>query len=178
MRTACVPGSTLRRTAPHTAYPYHCGSHALRTDAPSTSKAKRNLTRCRTDIPTVSLDAISLVASSCGYYRGQIARRAAQYCTAHLAAQRGRATRLPHRQPPRVQPVAPMRERNCRRPRRPPRRCTAQAPSRAQGHPGGAYRSRNDPHRLPMPRDALPTRLSSFRLLVMASPHLALVGSH
>jgi hypothetical protein len=29
-------------------------------------------------IPTVSLDVISLVASSCGYYRGQIEQRAAQ----------------------------------------------------------------------------------------------------
>jgi hypothetical protein len=28
--------------------------------------------------PTVSLDVISLVASSCGYYRGQIEQRAAQ----------------------------------------------------------------------------------------------------
>jgi len=29
-------------------------------------------------IPTVSLDVISLVAGSCGYYRGQIEPRAAQ----------------------------------------------------------------------------------------------------
>src|SRR5262245_50877706 len=29
-------------------------------------------------IPTVSLDVVSLVASSCGYYRGQIGQRAAQ----------------------------------------------------------------------------------------------------
>jgi hypothetical protein len=29
-------------------------------------------------IPTVSLDVMSLVASSCGYYRGQIEHRAAQ----------------------------------------------------------------------------------------------------
>ena len=28
--------------------------------------------------PTVSLDAISLVASSCGYYRGQIEQRVTQ----------------------------------------------------------------------------------------------------
>jgi hypothetical protein len=28
--------------------------------------------------PTVSLDAISLVASSCGYYRGEIEHRVAQ----------------------------------------------------------------------------------------------------
>src|SRR5215510_11611526 len=30
------------------------------------------------DKPTVSLDVVSLVASSCGYYRGQIGQRAAQ----------------------------------------------------------------------------------------------------
>jgi hypothetical protein len=29
-------------------------------------------------IPTVSLDVISLVASSCGYYKGQIEHRIAQ----------------------------------------------------------------------------------------------------
>ena len=38
-----------------------------------------------------------------------------------------------------------LRERHCRRPRLPPRHDTAQAPSRAQGHPGGAHGRRNDP---------------------------------
>src|SRR6266436_4610539 len=38
---------------------------------------------------------------------------------------------------------------------------------------GGAKR----PHRLIIPRDAMPARLSSFRLLAMASPHWMLVGS-
>jgi hypothetical protein len=33
-------------------------------------------------------------------------------------------------------------------------------------------------HHLAMPRDALPTRLSSFRLLAIASAHWMLVGSH
>jgi hypothetical protein len=36
---------------------------------------KKAQTSCK---PTVSLDVISLVASSCGYDRGQIERRAAQ----------------------------------------------------------------------------------------------------
>ena len=54
--------------------------------------------------------------------------------------------------------------------RLPPRRCTAQALERAQGHPGGAPGRKQQPHRLTMPRDALPTRLSSFCLLAMASP--------
>jgi hypothetical protein len=39
-------------------------------------------------------------------------------------------------------------------------------------------REKKRPHRLTIPRDALPTRPSSFRLLVMASPHWMLVGSH
>src|SRR5229473_615617 len=96
-------------------------------------------------IPTVSLDVISLVASSCGYYRGQIEQRAAHEFAVHLATSRGRAKRLQHRHPPRAQPVAPMRERHCRRPGLTPRSCTDQAPYRDQGQPGGAHGRRNDP---------------------------------
>ena len=95
--------------------------------------------------PTVSLDVISLVASSCGYYRGQIEPRAAHSFAVHVATQRGFAKRIQHRHPPRAQPVAPMRERHCRCPRLTPRRCTDQAPYRALGHPGGAHGRRNDP---------------------------------
>jgi hypothetical protein len=36
-------------------------------------------------IPTVSLDVISLVASSCGYYRGQIEQCAAHEFAVHVA---------------------------------------------------------------------------------------------
>src|SRR5437773_10087198 len=39
-------------------------------------------------IPTVSLDVISLVASSCGYYRSQIEQRAAHEFAVHVATQR------------------------------------------------------------------------------------------
>src|SRR6266446_7791033 len=39
-------------------------------------------------IPAVSLDVISLVASSCGYDRGHIEHRAAHACAVHLATQR------------------------------------------------------------------------------------------
>ena len=138
-------------------------------------------------IPTVSRDVISLVANSCGCYRGQIEQHAAQEFTVHVVTQSGLAKRLPHRHPPRVQPMAPRRERPCRRPRLPPRRGTAQAPSRAQGHPGGAHvpvfhargvpqcpalsrsgtprwrtREEKRPHRLTIPRDAMPAHLSSF----------------
>ena len=70
--------------------------------------------------PTVSLDVIAVVASSCGYSRGHIEPHAAQECTVHVATQRGRAKRLQHRHPPCVQPAAPMRECPCRRPRLPP----------------------------------------------------------
>jgi len=91
-------------------------------------------------IPTVCLNVISLVASSCGYTRGAIEHRVAQSCTAHVATPRGRAERPPHRHPPRAQPVAPLRERHGGCPRLPPRRGTAQAPHREQGLPGGRTR--------------------------------------
>src|SRR5215813_12781058 len=78
--------------------------------------------------PTVSLDVISLVASSCGYYRGQIEHCAAPSFAVHVATQRARAKRRQHCHPPRTQPVAHRRERHCRGPRLPPRRGTAQAP--------------------------------------------------
>src|SRR6266704_1377305 len=107
--------------------------------------APKTLLNRRTVIPPVSLDVISLVASSCGYDRGHIEQRTAQEFAVHIATQRGLAKRLQHRHPPRAQPVAPMRERHCRRPRLTPRRGTDQAPSRDQGHPGGAHGRRNDP---------------------------------
>jgi hypothetical protein len=51
-----------------------------------------------------------------------------------------------------------------------PRGVAPLRPSRAQGHPGGAPGRQQQPHHLPMPRDALPTRLASVCLLAMASP--------
>jgi hypothetical protein len=59
--------------------------------------------------PTVSLDVISLVASSCGYYKGQIEHRVAHEFVGHVATQRGLAERPQHRHLPRAQPVVPMR---------------------------------------------------------------------
>src|SRR5262245_9892941 len=90
-------------------------------------------------IPTVCLDVISLVASSCGYNRGAIEQRVAHEFTAHVTKQRGLVEHPQHRRPPRTQPAAPIRERHCRRPWLPPRRGTAQAPHRAQGHPRWAH---------------------------------------
>ena len=95
--------------------------------------------------PTVSLDVMSLVASSCGYYRGQIEPHAAHEFAVHVATHRGLAKCLQHRHPPCAQPVVPMQERYCRRPWLPSMRCTAQAPYPEQGHPGGAHGRRNDP---------------------------------
>ena len=46
-----------------------------------------------TVIPTVSLDVICLVASSCGYYRGHIVHRVAHSFAVHVATQRGLAER-------------------------------------------------------------------------------------
>src|SRR5882672_99101 len=96
-------------------------------------------------IPTVSLDVISLVASSCGYERGHIEQRAAHAFAVHVATQRGLAKHRQHRHPPRTQSIASMRERHCRRPRLPPRSGIDQAPSREQGQPGGAHGRSNDP---------------------------------
>src|SRR5438094_3754418 len=59
-------------------------------------------------IPTVSLDIISLVASSCGHYRGHIEHRAAHEFAVHVATQRERVECPQHRHPPRPQPVAPL----------------------------------------------------------------------
>src|SRR5215471_12680139 len=70
----------------------------------------------RHTIPTVSLNVIALVASSCGYYRGQIEPQAAQECTVHVVTQRGRPKRLQHRHSPRVQLGVPIREQHCRHP--------------------------------------------------------------
>ena len=64
------------------------------------------------NIPTVSLDVISLVASSCGYYRGHIEPCAAPKFAVPLATQRGCAKRKQHRLLPRAQPVAAPRERH------------------------------------------------------------------
>jgi uncharacterized protein with von Willebrand factor type A (vWA) domain len=97
--------------------------------------------------PTVSLDVIALVTSSCRYDRGQIEHRAAHAFAAHVATQRGRAKRRQHRPQPR-------------------------AGTPQWLHTGGATTPS-----LHMPREARPAHLSNFRLLVMASPQPLLVGS-
>ena len=119
--------------------------HNYTTLSSLTSAVTENWDESAGHKPIVSLDVISLVASSCGYYRGQIEHRVAHEFAVHVVTQRGLAERPPHRHPPRAQPVAPLRECHCRRPWLPPRRCTDQAPHRDQGQPGGPHGRRNDP---------------------------------
>ena len=128
-------------------------------------------------IPTVCLDVISLVARSCGYERGQIEQRAVHEFAVHVATQRGLAKRIHHRHPPRAQPVALMRVRHCRRPRLPPEALHRSGTLSRAGTPRWRTREGKRPHRLTMPREAMPARLSSFRLLAMASPPWMLIGS-
>src|SRR5713101_9515492 len=53
----------------------------------------------------------------------------------------------------------------------PPRGCTTPAPRSDGGQPCGRTWEEKRHHRSLVPRDAMPTRRSSFRLLVMASPY-------
>src|SRR5215467_12938986 len=52
--------------------------------------------RSASDKPTVSLDVISLMKDSYGYYREQIEQCAAHECAVHVATQRGGAQRPQH----------------------------------------------------------------------------------
>src|SRR5882724_13602896 len=92
--------------------------------------------------PTVCLDVISLVASSYEYDSGQIEQRVAHELAGHWATH-GRLT---------------------------PKGFTHQAPPSDEGQPCGRTREEQRPHRFRVPRDAMPTQRSSFRLLAMASP--------
>src|SRR5512145_2335508 len=127
--------------------------------------------------PTVSLDIISLVASSCSYYRGQSEHRAAHEFVGHVATQRELAKRRQHRHPPRAQLVAPMRERHHRCPRLPPRRGTAQAPHRKQGYPGGYTREVERLHRFTFLMMRGPPTYPLFASWPWPRHHSLLVGS-
>jgi hypothetical protein len=127
--------------------------------------------------PTVSLDVISLVASSCGHYRSQIEQCAAHECAVHVVSQRRRAKWLQHRHVPRAQPIAPMQERHCRRPRLTPEVLHRAGTLSRAGTPPRRTQEEKRPNRLTIQRDVMPARLSSFRLLAMASPDWMLVGS-
>ena len=128
--------------------------------------------------PTVCLEVISLVASSCGYDSGQIAQLVAHQFAVHWATHGGPAERTQHLHPQHAQPVAHVRQRHGRRPRLTSRGCTHQTPPSNEGLSCGRTREEQRPYRCIVPRDAMPTRRSSFRLLVMASPDRVLVGSY
>jgi hypothetical protein len=77
-----------------------------------------------------------------------------------------------------LSPSYPLRQHQGRRLRLTPRGFTVQAPPSDGGQPWGRIREEQRHHRCIVPRDAMPTRRSSFRLLGMASPHWLLVGSY
>jgi len=122
-------------------------------------------------IPTVSLGVTSAVVSSCGHDSGHIEPLVAHELAGHWATHAGPAECPPHRPPPHAQPLAPVRQYHGRHPRLIPRGCTDQTPPSDEGQPCGRIREEKRSHRLTMPREALPRRRSSFRLLAMASPY-------
>ena len=121
--------------------------------------------------PTVSLGVTSAVVSSCGHESGQIEQRVAHKLAGHWATDEGPAERTQHRHQQHAQPVAHVRQRQDRRPQLTPRGFTNDAPPSDSGQPCGRTREERRRHRCIVPRDARSTRRSSFRLLIMASPH-------
>src|SRR2546426_3765762 len=111
--------------------------------------------------PTVCLEVISLVASSCGYYRGQIEQRAALIRGARGDTERARETS--------TTPPSAARAARCAHAGASLQTSTA-APEEL--HRSGTlsrsgttrWRTREEkrPHRLTVPCDAQPARLSSF----------------
>ena len=128
--------------------------------------------------PTISLGVTSAVVSSCGHNSGQIEHRVAHALAGHWATPEGPAACPQPRHPPHAQPLAPGRQPQGRRPRLTPRGCTAQTPPSAAGQPWGRLREAQRHHRSLVPREARPTRRSSFRLLAMASPYWMIYVSY
>ena len=121
--------------------------------------------------PTVCLDVISSVASSYGYDSGQIEPRIAHELAVHVATHGGHTARTKHLHPPRAQPIAHVRQRQGRRPLLPPMGCTDHAPHCDQGQPCDRTWEEKRPNRFTVPLDAMPARLSYFRLLALTSPN-------
>src|SRR6266566_3829210 len=101
----------------------------------------------------------------------QIGQRVAQELAVHWASHGGPAKRTKRRPSPHAQPVAYVRQRSGRWPLLTPRGCTTPAPRSDVGQPCGRTWEEQRHHRSLVPRDAMPTRQSSFRLLAMASPY-------
>jgi len=70
--------------------------HNYTTLSSLTSAVTENWDESAGHKPIVSLDVISLVASSCGYERGHIEQRAAHAFAVHVATQRGLAKHRQH----------------------------------------------------------------------------------
>ena len=123
-------------------------------------------------------DVIYSLVSSYGYNGRQIGQRVAQELAVHWASHGGPATRTQRRPEPHAQPVAYGRQRSGRWPLWTPRGCTTPAPRSDGGQPCGRTWEEKRHHRSLVPRDAMPTRRSSFRLLAMASPYWMIYVSY
>ena len=148
-------------------------SHVARASPPALQS-----TFSPSSMPTVSLDVTSLVASSCVCYGGHIEQRAAHEFAVHVAIQR--RARETSTAPPSAARVA-----RCARVGASLPTSTADPQVVAlilgtlslSGTPRWRTWEEQRPHRLTMPHEAMPARLSSFRLLDMASPYWMLVRS-
>ena len=145
---------------PYGAHFYHERNHNSKSCRPETSAIRT--VPSGSDKPTVYPDIISLVASSCGHYRGQIEPCAAHEFAVPVATPRGLAKRLQHHHPPRAQPAAPIREQHCRRPRLTPEVWHRSGTLSRSGTTWWCTREEKRPNRLTIPRDAMPASLSSF----------------
>ena len=148
-------------------------SHVARASPPALQS-----TFSPSSMPTVSLDVTSLVASSCVCYGGHIEQRAAHEFAVHVAIQR-RARETS------TAPSSAARVARCARAGASLPTSTADPQVVAlilgtlslSGTPRWRTWEEQRPHRLTMPHEAMPARLSSFRLLDMASPYWMLVRS-
>src|SRR2546426_614827 len=123
-------------------------------------------------------DVIYSVVSSDGYNGRHIGQRVAQEWAVHWASQGGPPTRTQRRPAPHAQPVAHVRQRHGRRLRLTSRGGTTPAPRSDGGPPCGRTWEEQRHHRSFVPREAMPTRRSSFRLLARASPYWMIYVSY
>jgi hypothetical protein len=148
-------------------------SHVARASPPALQS-----TFSPSSMPTVSLDVTSLVASSCVCYGGHIEQRAAHEFAVHVAIQR--RARETSTAPPSAARVARCARAGASLPTStadPQVVALISGTLSLSGTPRWRTREEQRPHRLTMPHEAMPARLSSFRLLDMASPYWMLVRS-
>ena len=133
------------------------------------------ITRCR---PTVSLGVTSVVVSSCGHDRGS-------HRATRCALIRGALGDLERARETYTTPPSAARSARCahagaslQTSRADPEELHRSGTLSRSGTTRWRTREEKRPNRLTIPRDAMPARLSYFRLLAMASPHWMLVGSY